>query len=296
MRKLFLIISLVLLQASFAQTFSLSKNDDTLNKIDANGLRQGKWVITNEIKKLPGYPESAKVEEGLYVDNKKTGVWTEYFPNGNLKSKITFENNRANGYMIMYNENGKIREEGTWKAGRWVGKYKLYYDNGEVQHEWNHNASGKREGVQKYYYENGQVMIEGDWKEGKESGILKEYHENGDLKSEKNFANGDLDVASVKTYEPKKPVLAKKEEKQVVAPKIIAKQDEKPNIPSQQFTGEGYWKLFNANRQVSKDGVFKSKRLMDGKVYHYNEDGILVRIAVYKDGFYVGDAPIEESK
>jgi antitoxin component YwqK of YwqJK toxin-antitoxin module len=60
------------------------------------------------------------------------------------------------------------------------------------------------------------------------------------------------------------------------------------------FNGEGYWKLYNANKQVSKDGTFSKSRLVDGKVYFYSSDGILTRIAVYKDGKYVGDAVVEE--
>ena len=60
------------------------------------------------------------------------------------------------------------------------------------------------------------------------------------------------------------------------------------------FNGEGYWKLYNVNKQISKDGTFSKNRLIDGKVSYYSSDGILIRIAVYKDGKYVGDAIIEE--
>jgi antitoxin component YwqK of YwqJK toxin-antitoxin module len=33
---------------------------------------------------------------------------------------------------------------------------------------------------------------------------------------------------------------------------------------------------------------------MDGKAYFYNENGILTRVAVYKNGIYVGDTPAEK--
>jgi antitoxin component YwqK of YwqJK toxin-antitoxin module len=51
--------------------------------------------------------------------------------------------------------------------------------------------------------------------------------------------------------------------------------------------------LYNKNRQISKDGIFKDNRLMEGKAYIYDENGILIRIAIFKNGIYVGDAPIE---
>jgi antitoxin component YwqK of YwqJK toxin-antitoxin module len=62
------------------------------------------------------------------------------------------------------------------------------------------------------------------------------------------------------------------------------------------FDGNGYYKLYNKNMQLSKDGVFKNYKLIDGKDYIYNKDGILISIQVFKNGFYVGDAPLEENK
>lgn len=294
----FLLISLLYEGWAYGQLQSFEMSGkDTINKVDAEGHKQGKWVVTNKIKNLPDYKDDQKVEEGMYADNKKTGIWKEYYPNGNVKNKITFENNRPNGYAIMYHDNGKISEEGLWKNNRWVGDYKLYYENGQVAQEFKFNTSGKREGQQKYYFENGQTMIEGDWKEGKEAGIVKEYYQNGDIRSEKNFNDGNIDVATSKTYEPKKP-LPKEEEKPKDsienAPKIVVKQDEKPNLPNKVFDGEGQWTLYNKNKQLSKEGVFSKGRLIDGKVYYYSENGILNRIAVYKNAVYIGDTPIEE--
>ncbi|MBN8696600.1 MAG: toxin-antitoxin system YwqK family antitoxin [Bacteroidetes bacterium] len=293
MKKFILIFLFVTCEIAIAQSFSMS-GKDTINFTDAAGKRQGKWRILNSMLHKPGYKDDQVVEEGKYIDSKKTGAWKEYYPNANVKSVITYENNRPNGYAKMYHDNGKIKEEGLWKNNRWVGDYKLYYENGQVQQEFKFNASGKREGAQKYYYENGQVMIEGNWAEGKEAGVVKEYYENGDIRSEKSFNGGNIDVAKTKTYEPKKPI-AKKEEMPAVkeAPPVVAAKTEKDNL-GKVFNGEGYWKLYNVNKQVSKDGTFSKNRLIDGKVYHYNNDGILTRIAVYKGGKYVGDAVMEE--
>ncbi len=294
-----LLILLLLVGNTYAQWNSFEMNGkDTINKVDANDMKQGKWIITNKIKNLPDYEEDQKIEEGTFKDNKKVGIWKEYYPNNALKNKITFENGRPNGYAIMYHDNGKISEEGLWKNNRWVGNYKLYYENGQVAQEFSFNNSGKREGQQKYFYENGQLMIEGNWQEGKEAGIVKEYYQNGDIRSEKNFNDGNMDVATSKTYEPKKPLPKEEPDKPKdpieSAPKIEVKQDEKPNLPTQVFNGEGHWTLYNKNRQVSKDGEFSKGRLMEGKVFHYSEDGILKRIAIYKNGIYVGDTPIED--
>jgi protein O-mannosyl-transferase len=52
----------------------------------------------------------------------------------------------------------------------------------------------------------------------------------------------------------------------------------------------GYYVLYNRNRQKTKDGTFKDNRFMEGKNYVYNATGQLVSINVYKDGFFVGNA------
>ncbi len=50
--------------------------------------------------------------------------------------------------------------------------------------------------------------------------------------------------------------------------------------------------MYNANRQISKDGVFSKYRLMKGKQYIYNGNGILTQIKQFKEGRYIGDAPL----
>jgi antitoxin component YwqK of YwqJK toxin-antitoxin module len=303
MKKFTLIFLFIVCKIGLAQSLVLN-GKDTINLLDANGKRQGKWVITGKLANLPEFEPEAKVEEGKYLNSLKMGIWKHYFPNGNLQNKLTYENNRPNGYAIMYHENGKIAEEGNWKNNRWVGNYKLYYENGQVQQSFTFNETGKREGKQEYYYENGEKMIEGDWKEGKEDGVIKEYYENGDLKAEKSFNGGSLDTdpAKTKTYAPKKPIAEKKEVAAPSAPAVattVTKTEQieggkaSASTPTDLAKITGQATIYNKNRQISKAGVFANGKLISGKVYIYNENGILNRIAVYENSQYKGDAPIE---
>jgi len=273
-----------------------STNSDTLNQVDPNtGFKQGYWIVYNSIKKLPSYPAEAKVEEGKFADSKKIGIWKMYFPNGNIKSEITYTDNRPKGYAKMYYENGKLQEEGNWENNRWVGDYKSYYDNGQTFYDFKYTNTGKREGVQKYFYDNGKTMMQGEMKDGKETGTWEGYYENGDLREKKVFNDGALDPANTEIYAPKQPLPEKKDEPVTKEPpKIADVSKEKTNAAQKPFDGNGYAKLFLPGARISKDGDFKNYRLMSGKDYIYNSDGILERIAVYKDGKYIGDAPIEE--
>lgn len=296
MRALITVFSALILNATLT---SMSGGQDTPNYTDANGLKQGHWIILNSTKHLPGYTDKDKIEEGDYKNNLKQGIWIQYYPSGAIKNKITFNNNRPDGYTISYFENGKTAEEGIWKNNRWTGDYKLYYENGIVQHQFHYNDNGKRDGDQKYFYPNGQVMIDGDWAAGKQTGVTTEYYDDGTVKAKEQFNNGSLDPSQSQTFPPKSNKIP--DNATVVAaanaPKnttTIVKTDEKPNVPEKPFNGEGYWKLYNQNKQIAKDGTFHHGQLIDGKDFIYNKDGILKRIAVYKSGVYQGDAPITE--
>lgn len=298
MRGVITILAVLILSGGWAKAAGGQDTEKAMT--DANGLKQGYWIIKNDVKKLPGYTPDAKVEEGHYKDNLKQGLWIQYYPGGAIKNKVTFKDNRPEGYTISFYENGKTQEEGIWKNNRWVGDYKLCYESGAVQHQFHFNDNGKRDGNQKYFYPNGQLMIDGSWTGGKQSGQTIEYYDDGTVKAKQNFNNGELDQSTSQVFPPKGPDKATDVTATVAAkdaPKVpvtVVKADEKPNLPEKQFDGEGYWKLYNRNKLIAKDGIFHLGHLMDGKEYIYNNDGILQRIALYKQGTYQGDVPISE--
>lgn len=287
MKKVILSLFVLIASASLA----LSQN-----VIDASGKRQGHWQIHARDKKLgsPWTPEQV-VEEGEYTNSMKTGIWTEYYQNGNKKSELTYVNNRPNGPAKMYYENGNLSEEGTWVGTRWTGPYKLYYEDGQVRQSFNYNNLGQRDGAQTYYHPNGKVAIEVNMKAGKEEGVKKEYNTNGELTSETYFNGGTIDPAKTKTYEPKKPESAdatkapEEKDQHGTAPTVTNTNEVKPNTGT--FNGEGYWILYK-NGQITMKGTFAKKKLIDGEERIYDNNGILIKIKLYKDGKYVGDGPL----
>ena len=112
----------------FTCQFALAQsiNNDTLapNQVDANGLKQGYWIVLNTVKKLPNYPAEAKVEEGKFTDSKKIGIWKTFFPGGNLKSEITFVNGFPKGRLVVYDSlfSRRVLAEGVFENGFFVPK------------------------------------------------------------------------------------------------------------------------------------------------------------------------------
>lgn len=262
---------------------------DTVNFVDNNNLKQGHWVITNEVKNLPGYAPTQVVEEGEFKDNRKYGKWYYYFSNDKVKQILTYNNNRPNGYAVFYYKNGNKREEGIWKNNRWVGEYKYYYENGNLKNHWNYNENGQRTGVQKYFHENGNLMIEGEWQNGKESGYIKEFYENGEKKSERYFNDGKLEPEKTMNFEPKPEkktvedtaaadTKSTTDEKEITIKKADQSNEQAP------FDGNGYYELRNKSGQIVRKGEFENGYLINGEVYQYTSDGKIFRTTYYKEG------------
>lgn len=281
MRSISVIVQFVLLFLVVGNSSAQSSGNttrDTINQRDANNLRQGWWIVRNTDGKYKGYEVGQLVEEGEYLDNKKTGVWTKYYPNGNKKHELTFANNVANGYAKIYYRNGQMQEEGIWKMNRWVGQYKFYYQDGTMKYDWSYNSSGKREGQQRYYHENGVLQYIGDWKGGKESGELIEYYEDGSIKTKRYFNGGKIEPEQTKNlvqgkeYDENIKMYTGKPKRELQSGKMV----------------DGYNKLLNPDGTVKSEGTFKDKRLIDGKVFEY-ENGVVVKTIIYEGGNKVGE-------
>ena len=159
--------------------------------------KQGYWVVLAKHKSRPNCDSNQVIEMGCYKENRKTGLWKEFFCNNNLKNTITFENGRPNGAAIMYYENGQISEYGMWKNNRWIGEHNLNYENGKIQTRFFYNQKGKRDGAQFYFNKSGNIYIIDYFIDGKiDSG--KVYFETRKIASITYYKNDKID--SCKAY------------------------------------------------------------------------------------------------
>lgn len=274
-----------------------------INTTDGNNLKQGLWVYFYDTL------HTMVSCKGNFVDNKREGVWTNYYRSGAVKSTITFANNKESGYVKFYYENGNVSEEGLWINNHWVGEYRYYYSSGKLAYQWMHDSNGRRTGQQQYFYENGKLRVSGNWIDGKEDGIvasyypsgrtrsesrwidgythgvMKEFYEDGSLSAERIFNNGVYDAVASRVYREHKPDRREPEEQSAAVavaeqPEVEQVHEDNPAI----FSGTGYHKFINSNRQVDREGEFVNGTLMNGKRYFYDAAGKLIRIAVYENG------------
>jgi antitoxin component YwqK of YwqJK toxin-antitoxin module len=263
----------------------------TQNSKDDQNLKQGLWVITGEMRKDTAYAASAIIEQGEYVDGRKDKLWIRYYPNGNVQSKIFYENGKPNGLYELYYSNGQLEEQGHWNRNKNTGDFKRFFDNGVIMQHFQFADNGKRNGEQLYYHPNGEVEVVVNMIDGKENGSLKRFYSNGELKSEMKVELGVADKNSYVEYKAKK-VVEEIEEKPKVERKVADVEKAKPNIGS--IDPEGYNKLYTRSLLLKWDGVYHYGKPWNGKKYIYDINGILTRIEVYKNGLYIGNGVIEE--
>jgi len=270
-------ILLICLMALSIELRAVERNEsDTLNQIDSAELKQGYWILYGKDKRLPDYSLDQKVEEGRYVNNRKTGKWIKYFPSGKVQNEITYINSRPNGPARIYFPNGKVKEEGIWKGNKWHSQYKQYNEHGCIS----------------YILEERMHII---YTDSTCDSILQRYRifkhgAHGQISSKilLNHKGEVVDTNSVEDFE-----LSPIEKGIMFRWNGEGRTIKEFNYRKQKVSCPGNNTLYNNAGHISRDGVFnKHCRLMEGKWYRYDRHGELVRIEVYKKGKWLGNAPM----
>ncbi len=115
-RQLFIlaIIQFLFLMNGMAQykTYMLNADGDTINAIDKNNMKQGKWVIhVEEARGEPGYEE-----EGIFVKDKKEGIWRKYSLTGDIIAVEFYKLGGKDGIQQYYTYLGDLIREESWRG------------------------------------------------------------------------------------------------------------------------------------------------------------------------------------
>ena len=167
-------------------------------------------------------PDSAIVYQDGYLIEKgpvdsirrKQKEWTEYHLSGEFKAKGQYLDDKRIGEWTFYYPNKKIEQKGKYdKKGHAQGEWKWYHENGNLLRDENY-VNGKREGLMQEFTEDGKLITKGLYEEGNKEGFwyyeLMNYKEQGNykldlpdsiwksyyikenqLRFEGNFINGD---------------------------------------------------------------------------------------------------------
>lgn len=209
---------------------SMAFTQEVLNRTDANGLKQGKWVGR--------YPDGKLKYEGTFENNQPTGAWKRYHENGQIKAVLSYrfhsarafaslfdeegrryamglfdgtqrdscwnfysgenlvltENyrlGRKEGKSIAYGQDGKILSEKMWKGDQLDGISIEYYPAGIKRNEITWSR-GKKHGPAHFYDENGTITTEGNYNNDLSNGLWKIFDKSGKIKYQVTYENGEI--------------------------------------------------------------------------------------------------------
>ena len=107
---------------------------------------------------------------GWFKKNKKDGLWSEFFENGNKKSQIEFSastlSEKKNGHFKYWYNSGKIKSTGEYKNNLEHGTFLSWNETGSLQYEENYHL-GEKDGEWKVFWKNGKLKFKDTYKNGK---------------------------------------------------------------------------------------------------------------------------------
>lgn len=267
---------------------SINQNDPQINQTDKDGKKQGKWIYFGKDQPEKGYPMDGKISEGKYKDSRKNGKWIIYFKDGvTPKLEGEYVDNRPDGPYVRYHQNGQIKEIATFSQQKYKDSLLKFNDKGIMIFKGNYNDEGNESGKIQHFYDNGQPQFVYEAKDGVPTGKAVRYWPNGDIKEEMVFDENGKVAETTGEIEMKNAIVedldANTDAKK--APKVDAE-----GITD--FEANGYNKVMNQDRELWMEGEFKNGRLWDGRLYVYDEDGLLLKVEVYRKGKYHSDGQL----
>lgn len=299
MRKILLTLLLI---AGTSIVFAGNKSG-SINLLDVNGKRTGYWVVDDNNQPVDkNHPNKSK--EGTYKKGRKEGVWIHYYCDGKTPRLIgEYADNRPAGAYFRFNDKGemqqassvprKITESQSITASNKVFTCKMNFDNKEI-------VAGQVYFSKKVVKQNAVQF----WLERSLEAIASESEV-----IDFTWLNTNYDKLYAKYLEVRVPKMSSKE---------IVKNVKMDKVPVTVFTKEqdqarrknyfyppvirtprvarglifqpnGFNKLYTPRDEIWIDGYFKQGQLQDGKVFIYDNDGVLLKVRVYKNGIYDSD-------
>ncbi len=273
------------------------------NYID--GRKNGKWIQYYQNQNL-----KSEIE---FKDNRPNGKFKLYYENGDLEEKGSWSRHFHIDSFYRYYPGLKLAQQRFFNSsGKSQGWQTLYEENGEIALKF-YAHSGKEildSGIVGTNL-NQSPLISG-WKlnpmiSNEElcfCDINKlpypyiHQNENGD--SVVNYSKSYYTVRLVgkfkssKLYEGNCYVEISNEETKLHTYFIEAGQFKKKGTESVDIPEGSVWvKEYNQSKQIEYDGIYYEGKFYAGKKYHYDSNGLLERIEVYKEGKFVGEAQKE---
>lgn len=236
---------------SIVATYYQDKPEGVRREFDTAGNVTKGYVFENGILRFEGITDMNGLRQGL---------WKEYYPTGELRSKGKYKNSRPVGYWKFYFTDKTVEICGEYNAkGRKTGEWFWFYPSGDTMMS-AYYEDGELEGAYIEYDEEGNPLVKGNYVSGYEEGEW--YYRNGTAEEFGVYEGGKREGTWTTTYEPGK-----------TAAKIHFNQD----------VCDGKYVTYWENGSVKVLGKYENG-LQEGAWTYYNEEGSLVLTTLFKEG------------
>ena len=156
--------------------------NDTINRLDGEGRKQGYWKKHDDSGMI--------LYEGHFNADVPAGEFKYYYPDGKTKAISVFSKNGRYSATTTYHYSGKIMSEGYY-ADKLKDSLWKYYDINGIFLKEEFYRNNQKNGAWRSYYQDGQVAEEIHWKDDMKDGPWVQYYFDGTKKLEGSYLNDE---------------------------------------------------------------------------------------------------------
>ncbi len=161
------------------------QGQDTINRLDAGGKKEGFW----RKKDTAG----ATVYEGRFRNGVPEGEFRYFYPGGQLKTVLRYSENGRRASSVSYFTNGRKMAAGNYLDEKKDSIWQFFseFDGSLVAEE--EFRAGNRNGVSKVLFIEGGISEMTTYRDGVRDGAWEQYFTDGKPKLKGTFRNGEKD-------------------------------------------------------------------------------------------------------
>ncbi len=153
---------------------------NTVNKTDAQGKKQGYWIKRDARGNM--------LYQATFKDDKPVGEMKRFHPNGKVKAIIAFIEGSDESDAQLFDERGKLIARGKYLGQNKTGEWTYLNDSKIVSTE--NYFNGQKNGISKRYFPTGELLEESNWQNDQLNGLYRTYFQNGKTYLECNYSEG----------------------------------------------------------------------------------------------------------
>jgi antitoxin component YwqK of YwqJK toxin-antitoxin module len=145
----------------------------------------------SDLVKVTAYgSDGSVVEQGNYLNGFREGIYTEFHPNGYVKSTVGYIHGKKEGQFITLDNRGQLLERSTYHNNELNGPY-VKFNRSRIK-EKKEYVNGKVNGKVEKYYLNGKIMERSNYTDDMIDGVARWYDQEGKLTIEYVYKMGEL--------------------------------------------------------------------------------------------------------